>query len=336
MIAPSELEISSTNLFAPSTIGKPCKAPVLTIVVPCYNEEEVLPVTGGRLLRVLTNLVDSGEIDSRSSIFFVDDGSRDSTWRFIEDLSTQDSRFHGIHLPNNHGHQNALLAGLLTVPGDAVISIDADLQDDVATIPDMVRAYRGGAEIVYGVRRSRQADTFFKRVTAGTYYMLLRLFGVQIVNNHADFRLMGRTSIQALSQYHESNLFLRGLIPQLGFKTACVFYDRQKRMAGESKYPLAKMLALAINGITSFSAAPLRLITVLGFAVCLISLGIAAWALWARVFGKGVVPGWTSIVLPMYLLGGIQLFCMGVVGQYLSKIYLETKRRPRFIIEKIV
>lgn len=331
-----QLKISSSGPFHSTPSEKTCKTPLLTIVVPCYNEEDVLPVTAGRLLSLLSNLVGAGEIDANSSIYFVDDGSRDRTWHFIEELSAQECRFHGIRLPKNHGHQNALLAGLLTVPGDAVISIDADLQDDVATIPEMVRAHCGGAEIVYGVRRGRQSDTLFKRTTARIYYILLTLFGVQIINNHADFRLMGRTSIQALAEYRESNLFLRGLIPQLGFNTACVYYDRRQRAAGESKYPLVKMLALAINGITSSSAVPLRLITVLGFAVCLISVVISAWALWAKIYGRGVVPGWTSIVLPMYLLGGIQLFCVGIVGQYLSKIYAETKRRPRFIIEKII
>lgn len=331
-----QLALPSSSTFNSSNDEKACKIPVLTIVVPCYNEEDVLPVTAGRLLSILSDLVDSGELDPQSSVYFVDDGSQDRTWHFIKELSAQDCRFHGIRLPRNHGHQNALLAGLLTVPGDAVISIDADLQDDVATIPEMVRAHRGGAEIVYGVRRGRQSDTLFKRTTARIYYTLLTLFGVQIINNHADFRLMGRTSIQALAEYHESNLFLRGLIPQLGFNTACVYYDRRQRAAGESKYPLVKMLALAINGITSFSAVPLRLITVLGFAVCLITIGIAAWALWAKIYGRAVVPGWTSIVLPMYLLGGIQLFCVGIVGQYLSKIYLETKRRPRFTIERII
>lgn len=309
---------------------------MLTIVVPCYNEQEVLPETARQLLLMLSQLVSSGQVDGESSVYFIDDGSRDDTWLLIERLSAAERRIHGIRLPRNHGHQNALLAGLLTVPGDAVISIDADLQDDVLAINEMISAYLDGAEVVYGVRRKRTADTFFKRVTAETYYRLLRLFGVNIVHNHADYRLMGRHAVNALKEYRESNLFLRGLIPQLGFKSAEVYYDRKERKAGESKYPLRKMVALAIDGITSFSAVPLRFITALGFVVWFFSLGISIWALWAKLFGRGVVPGWTSIVLPMYLLGGVQLFCIGIIGQYLSKIYMETKSRPRFIIDKVV
>ena len=311
-------------------------APVLTIVVPCCNEQEVLPETSQQLLRVLSELVSSRQVDKESSIYFIDDGSRDDTWLLIEELSSTDRRIHGIRLSRNHGHQNALMAGLLTVPGDAVISIDADLQDDVDAIHEMIKAYLNGAEVVYGVRRKRTTDTLFKRITAEAYYRLLRLFGVNIIHNHADYRLMGRHSVDALKEYRESNLFLRGLIPQLGFKSAEVYYDRRERNAGESKYPLGKMVALAIDGITSFSAVPLRFITALGFVVWFFSLGISLWALWAKLFGRGVIPGWTSIVLPMYLLGGVQLFCIGIIGQYLSKIYMETKARPRFIIDKIV
>jgi glycosyltransferase involved in cell wall biosynthesis len=310
--------------------------PLLSIVVPCYNEEEALPETAHQLLERLSDLVSCGQIDEESSVYFVDDGSCDNTWFLIEQLSSTDRRIHGIRLPRNHGHQNALLAGLLTAPGDIVISIDADLQDDVSAIAEMVRAYHDGAEIVYGVRRQRKTDTFFKRATAEAYYRLLRLFGVKIIHNHADYRLMSRIALRTLSKYRESNLFLRGLVPQLGFRSAKVYYDRKERIAGESKYPFAKMLALAIDGVTSFSAVPLRFITALGFAVWIVSLGISAWALWAKLFGQRIVPGWTSIVLPMYLLGGIQLFCTGIIGQYLSKIYMETKARPRFIVDKVL
>lgn len=311
-------------------------APLLSIVVPCYNEEECLPATSKQLVKILSELAAAGKVDGESCVYFVDDGSTDSTWTLIEELSFADSRVHGIRLPGNSGHQNALMAGLLTVPGDVVVSIDADLQDDVSAIEAMVSAHRNGAEIVYGVRRSRKSDTFFKRVTADSYYRLLEIFGIKIIRNHADYRLLSRPALRALSQFKETNLFLRGLIPQLGFKSASIYYDRRERTAGETKYPLPKMLALAADGITSFSAIPLRLITALGFAIWMVSLGISAWALWGKMFGKAVVPGWTSIVLPMYLLGGVQLFCIGIIGQYLSKIYMETKARPRFIIDKVV
>lgn len=311
-------------------------APSLSIVVPCYNEEECLRETSKQLVRILSELAAAGKVDEESYVYFVDDGSTDSTWTLIEQLSFADRRVHGIRLPANSGHQNALMAGLLTVPGDAVVSIDADLQDDVSAIEAMVSAHRDGAEIVYGVRRSRSSDTFFKRVTADTYYRLLELLGIKIIRNHADYRLLSRSALRALAQFKETNLFLRGLIPQLGFKSASIYYDRRERTAGETKYPLPKMLALAADGITSFSAIPLRLITALGFAIWMVSLGISAWALWGKMFGKAVVPGWTSIVLPMYLLGGVQLFCIGIIGQYLSKIYMETKARPRFIIDKVI
>lgn len=311
-------------------------APLLSIVVPCYNEEECLPETSIQLIKLLSQLAASGKVDEESCVYFVDDGSTDCTWKLIEQLSFTDRRVHGIRLPGNSGHQNALMAGLLTVPGDVVVSIDADLQDDVSAIEAMVDAHRNGAEIVYGVRRSRSSDTVFKRVTADSYYRLLELLGVKIIRNHADYRLMSRPALHALGQYKETNLFLRGLIPQLGFKSASIYYDRKERTAGETKYPLPKMLALAADGITSFSAMPLRLITALGFAIWMVSLGISAWALWGKMFGKAVVPGWTSIVLPMYLLGGVQLFCIGIIGQYLSKIYMETKARPRFIVDKVI
>jgi polyisoprenyl-phosphate glycosyltransferase len=310
--------------------------PVLAVVVPCYNEEEVLCQTAEQLRLVLSGLELSKQVDARSTICFVDDGSRDSTWRLIEQLCAADTRFHGIRLSRNCGHQRALLAGLLTLPGDAIISIDADLQDDVLAMYEMVTAYRAGAEIVYGVRRERDTDTLFKRAAARSYYRLLQLLGVEIVHNHADYRLLGRRALDALQEYSENNLFLRGLIPQLGFKSATVYYDRKQRLAGESKYPLGKMVGLAMDGITSFSAAPLRIITALGFILWVVSLGISSWALWVKFFGHKVVPGWTSIVLPMYLLGGIQLFCIGVVGQYLSKIYAEVKKRPRFTIDRII
>jgi glycosyltransferase involved in cell wall biosynthesis len=239
-----------------------------------------------------------------------------------------------LKLSRNFGQQSAILAGLLTVPGDVLISLDADLQDDPAAMGAMIRAYAGGAEIVYGIRRSRQKDSFFKRTTAERYYWLLRRMGVQLVFNHADFRLLSRRVVEELRNYRETNLLLRGLIPQLGFNSAFVYYDRNARCAGESKYPLAKMIALAVTGITSFTEIPLKIITVLGMVVSLFSFGLAAWALAVKFFKPEAVPGWASIVIPLYMLGGIQLLCLGVIGQYLAKIYSEAKARPRFIVDK--
>jgi glycosyltransferase involved in cell wall biosynthesis len=294
---------------------------------------QVLPETSTRLGNLLHGLLREGAITD-PAVYFVDDGSTDETWVFIERLTGEDPRFHGIKLSRNFGQQSAILAGLLTVPGDVVISIDADLQDDVAAIVDMVRAYTGGAEIVYGIRRNRETDSFFKRTTAESYYRLLQKMGVQLMFNHADFRLLSRRVVEELRSCKESNLLLRGLIPLLGFSSARVYYDRHARFAGESKYPISKMLALALNGITSFTEIPLKVITVLGMLISLFSFAMAAWALGAKFFGVSAVPGWASIVIPLYMLGGIQLLCLGVIGQYLARIYSEAKSRPRFIIEK--
>ena len=310
--------------------------PELSIVVPCYNEEPVIRETASRLTALLKTLIASNQIGSSSQIVFIDDGSKDETWNLIEDLARRHSAIRGIKLSRNFGHQIAVLAGLLTVRGDAVVSIDADLQDDLSAIVEMIDAYRHGSEVVYGVRRRRSTDTFLKRMTAEAYYRLLKRLGVEIVFNHADYRLLGRRAIAALSEYDEVNLFLRGLIPQIGFRTSTVYYDRGERFAGESKYPLGKMLALAWNGVTSFSAAPLRFITGFGIIIALISLGMAIWALGVRLLEHSAVPGWASSVVPMYLLGGIQLFAIGLLGEYLAKTYLETKRRPRFFIEKSI
>lgn len=305
----------------------------LSIVVPCFNEEEVLPETARRLDALLNELVLQETISS-GNVYFVDDGSRDNTWRLIEKLASSNARLHGIKLSSNCGHQRALLAGLLTVPGDMIISLDADLQDDLAAIEEMLAAHAAGAEIVYGVRRHRGKDALLKRVTAEAYYWILRSIGVKLIFNHADYRLLGRRAIEALRDYKETNLFLRGVIPQLGFSSALVFYDRQERFAGTSKYPISKMVALAIEGITSFSDMPLKLITMLGLLISLASFALGLWALWVRITNPAAVPGWASTVIPLYLLGGVQLLCTGVVGQYMAKIYLETKSRPRFIIEK--
>jgi glycosyltransferase involved in cell wall biosynthesis len=315
------------NTSAPSV-------PLLSIVVPCYNEGAVLPDTAHRLMVLLGSLIESGTIREHSHVCFVDDGSIDDTWSIVETLSAASPLVHGIKLTRNRGHQNALLAGLFNVPGEIVITIDADLQDDPSVMGTMVRAYQEGSQIVYGVRNRRHTDSRFKRWSALSYYRLAKLLGVELVFNHADYRLMSRTAIEALREYGETNLFLRGIVPQLGFRSSCVEYDRSERLAGESKYPLKAMLALAIQGVTSFSTAPLRIITILGLLVSVLSCGFALWALVARFVAPNVVPGWASTVVPIYFLGGIQLLCIGVVGEYLAKTYMETKHRPRYTVEK--
>ena len=312
------------------------ECPVISIVVPCYNEEEVLPETISRLLPIIQDLVETKRISERSAIVFVDDGSRDRTWQLIEEGAQAHPHIRGLKLSRNRGHQHALLAGLHTVLGDAVISIDADLQDDIRVIKDMVEAFRAGRDIVYGVRTERTSDSFFKRFTAEKYYTLLHIMGVELVHNHADFRLLSRQALEALKCYDEVNLFLRGVIPTLGFSTSQVEYVREERFAGESKYPLHKMLSLAIQGITSFSPAPLRIIAGLGLFVSFVSLLLIIWAVAVRIYNPAAVPGWASSVIPIYFIGGIQLLSMGVVGEYVAKIYLETKRRPRFFIERSI
>lgn len=306
------------------------------IVVPCYNEEAVLPETAKRLLALLQRLAAEGLATTDSAIYFVDDGSQDKTWSLIEAMSQSDPRVHGIKLSRNQGHQNALIAGLFGAQGDVLVSIDADLQDDVNVIEDMVRKHLDGFEIVYGVRQSRNTDTPFKRGSAEFYYWLLAKMGVDIVHNHADYRLMGRRALDALHGYSEVNLFLRGIVPLLGFRTTTSYYSRAERFAGESKYPLRKMLALAMDGITSFSVVPLRMISMLGFLVSLFSIVMVAWVVYGKFFMNSAIPGWASSVIPIYFLGGIQLLSIGVLGEYIAKIYLETKRRPRYQIEKVI
>jgi polyisoprenyl-phosphate glycosyltransferase len=305
----------------------------VSIVVPCFNEEIVLPETINHLKALLNNLVDNKMVEPGSHAVFIDDGSSDQTWQIIQEASRNSTLIQGIKLSRNRGHQNAVLAGLLDAKGDAVISIDADLQDDLDAIEKMIMAHRQGSDIVYGVRKSRDTDTFFKRLTAQGYYRLLERFGVEVIFNHADYRLMSRRAIEALREFNEVNLFLRGIIPQLGFPSTIVYYDRAERFAGESKYPLKKMLALAWQGITSFSTVPLRMITTLGFLISLGSFGITLWALFVRLFSEQSVPGWASTVVPIYLLGGVQLLSIGIIGEYLAKTYMETKRRPHFFIE---
>ncbi|MDR5780959.1 glycosyltransferase family 2 protein [Caballeronia sp. LZ065] len=306
----------------------------LNLIVPCYNEEEVITETCSRLLALLERLIVASVVSDESRITFVDDGSRDRTWSIIETLHASNARCRGIKLSRNRGHQNALLAGLLVAKGDVLVSLDADLQDDIEAIPRMLDEYRKGAEIVFGVRHKRDSDTFFKRFTARNYYKMLKALGVDILPGHADFRLMSRKTLDALKEFQEVNLFLRGIIPLLGFRTAIVEYERAARFAGTSKYPLAKMLAFAFDGITSFSAVPLQWSTRIGALLALGSLCFGAWAAYARLFTNLAVPGWASTVVPMYFLGGIQLLFLGVIGGYISKTYAETKHRPRFIIER--
>ena len=308
----------------------------LGIVVPCYNEEAVLPETATRMLALLRQLIDSKKISERSRIYFVDDGSRDKTWSLIEDLSRGSRHIAGIKLARNRGHQNALLAGLFTAEGDALVSIDADLQDDITVIEKRVADHRDGSQVVYGVRQKRKKDTFFKRVTAEGFYRIIALVGAETVYNHADFRLMSRRAVEALKGFREANLFLRGIVPLIGYRSSIVYYDRTERFAGESKYPFHKMLGLALDAITSFSVLPLRLITLIGFVVFLLATFMSGWTLWIRFVIGDAVPGWTSIALPLFILGGIQILCLGIMGEYLGKIYVETKARPRFIIERVL
>jgi len=308
----------------------------LGIVVPCFNEEEVLRETACRLIALLTIMIKENRISPSSHIIFVDDGSTDNTWALIEELANSNPSIGGIKLSRNRGHQNALLAGLFTTEGDALISVDADLQDDLSVIPEMLEHYYRGAEIVYGVRKDRSSDSWFKRITAHGFYRFMAALGAESINNHADFRFMSRRAIEALKEYREVNLFLRGIIPLIGFKSSIVHYDRTERFAGTSKYPLRKMLGLALNAVTSFSTVPLRLITFTGFLVFILSTIMAIWTIWIKVFTSQAVPGWASTMLPIYILGGIQILCVGVIGEYLGKVYQEIKARPRYIIEKVV
>ena len=305
----------------------------LYLVIPCYNEEEVLPETSKRLKEKYTALMSAGKIDADSKIVFVNDGSKDRTWEMIRELHGADPVFRGICLSRNRGHQNALLAGLMTVKDecDAAISLDADLQDDINAIDEMVDRFHEGYEVVYGVRSSRKKDTFFKRTTAQGFYKIMKGMGVETVYNHADYRLMSRRALQALSEFEEVNLFLRGLVPLVGFKSTEVTYERGERFAGESKYPLKKMLAFATEGITSMSVKPIRMIASLGILVFLFSIGVLIYSIIRKLTGY-TVPGWAFLAVSIWALGGVQLLAIGVIGEYIGKIYLETKGRPRFII----
>lgn len=308
----------------------------LGIVVPCYNEEAVLHETANRLLALLDRLVDAEKIAPDSKIYFIDDGSKDRTWSIIDALAQKQPRIAGIKLSRNRGHQNALVAGLLTVDGDAVVSIDADLQDDISVIEEMISEYNDGVDVVYGVRKKRETDTAFKRITAELFYKLINMLGAESILNHADYRLMSRRALEALQQFKEVNLFLRGIVPLIGFRSSSVYYDRGERLAGESKYPLKRMIALALDAVTSFSIVPLRIITFIGFSVFLLTILLTIWVLYIRFFTARAIPGWASTVLPIYFISGIQILCLGVIGEYVGKAYSEIKARPRFVIEKIV
>lgn len=309
----------------------------LYLVIPCYNEEEVLPETSKRLKEKVTSLITKGKIDEGSRIVFVNDGSKDRTWELISELHKQDPMFSGINLSRNRGHQNALLAGLMTVKdhADMVISMDADLQDDIDAVDEMVEKYLNGVDIVYGVRSSRAKDTFFKKATAEGFYKLMNSMGANTVFNHADYRLMSRRALEGLAQFGEVNLFLRGIVPMIGYTTGVVYYERGERFAGESKYPLGKMLSFAVEGITSLSTKPIRLITGLGFFIFLISIIILIYSLVRHFMGETIV-GWTTLMVSVWGIGGLILLSLGVVGEYIGKIYLETKARPRFIVEEFL
>ena len=309
----------------------------LYVVVPCYKEEEVLPETSKRLKAKLTALIAQGKISPRSRILFVNDGSKDRTWPIIEELHAKDRIFSGVNLSRNRGHQNALLAGLMTAVqyADMMVSMDADLQDDIDAMDRMIDAYHEGCDVVYGVRSSRKTDSFFKRFTAESFYKLMKAMGVDIVFNHADYRLMSRRAVEGLADFKEVNLFLRGIVPQIGYSWTTVEYERAKRFAGESKYPLKKMLSFAFDGITSFSVKPLRLILFLGGVIFALSLVMLLWTL-IRWIAGATVSGWASLMCSIWMIGGIQLLALGVIGEYIGKVYSEAKARPRFIIERVL
>jgi len=310
---------------------------ILYIVVPCYNEEEVLPETSRRLEEKLKVLISAGKVSRKSRILFVNDGSKDKTWEVIIAQCQRSPLFMGVDLSRNRGHQNALLAGLMTAKdrADAVISMDADLQDDVDAADEMVDKYLEGVDIVYGVRSSRKKDSFFKRFTAEGFYRMMNLLGAETVFNHADYRLMSKRALEGLAEFREVNLFLRGIVPMIGYRTDVVTYERGERFAGESKYPLKKMLAFAMEGVTSLSVKPLRIITALGFLIFLVSLVMIAYNI-VRFATGHTVTGWASLACSLWALGGLNLLALGVVGEYIGKIYLESKDRPRFIIREVL
>lgn len=305
------------------------------VVIPCYNEEEALPITAKTMGAFFDEMISDGLFAPDSRMLLVDDGSRDKTWNIIENLVNTSEKFEGLKLAHNAGHQNALWAGMSAAMenADAIISIDADLQDDIRAMRGFMKEFYGGADIVYGVRSKRETDTFFKRMTAEMFYKGMAHLGVETVFNHADYRLISKRALKELLSFSEVNLFLRGMVPTLGYKTAKVYYERSERTAGESKYPLKKMLAFAVQGVTSFSVKPIRMIALLGFVFAFAAVGIGIYALISLIAGKAV-PGWTSTMLSIWLIGGVQLIALGLIGEYIGKIYTEVKRRPRFIVEE--
>lgn len=309
----------------------------LYMIVPCYNEEEVLPETAKRLREKYSSLMKKGLISADSKVVFVNDGSKDGTWRIIQELHGSDTMFSGIDLAHNSGHQNAVLAGLMTVRDicDVSITMDADLQDDINAIDEMLERYYEGNQVVYGVRSARKTDTFFKRFTAESFYKFMKLMGADVVYNHADFRLMSARVLRELAGYREVNLFLRGLVPLIGFQSCTVSYERHERFAGESKYPLKKMLSFAVNGITSFSTKPLKLITAIGFIMSAISAAAIIWAFVVKLLGHSEL-GWSSTMCSIWFIGGIQILALGIIGEYIGKIYAEVKQRPRFIVAEFI
>ena len=309
--------------------------PILYIIIPCYNEEQVLPITAPMFLKKICDLENKGKISAGSRILFVNDGSRDHTWELIKKLAAEDIHYKGISQSRNRGHQNAVLAGLMEAKekADITISIDCDGQDDIDAMDAMIEAYEDGAEVVYGVRSSRKTDTFFKRFTAESFYRLMNWMGAEVVFNHADYRLVSSKVLEAFSDFKEVNIFLRGMFPLVGFKSTSVYYERNERIAGESHYPLKKMLALAIDGITSLSIKPIRLITGMGILISILGFLAIIWAIVMQVTGH-TVAGWASLICIVAFLGGIQLLSLGVLGEYIGKIYLETKARPRYIISE--
>ena len=309
----------------------------LYLAVPCYNEECVLKDTSEKLLDKYNQLISEKKISEKSRIVYIDDGSKDKTWELITELHNSNSLISGLKMSRNRGHQNTLFGGLMTLKdyADVVISIDADLQDDINAIDKMLEKYEQGCDIVYGVRKKRETDTFFKRFTAESFYKILKSMGAEVVFNHADFRLMSKRALEAFSEFKEVNLFLRGMVPMIGFKTGVVEYDRFERTAGESKYPLTKMLALAWQGVTSLSIKPIRMIMWLGIFIFVVAILFGIYSLVSHFCGF-TVSGWTSTFVSIWALGGLQLFAIGVIGEYLGKIYLETKQRPRFIVEEFI
>lgn len=309
--------------------------PILYVVIPCYNEEEVLNETIRQLKLKMTYLIDEKVISKHSKVMFINDGSKDNTWKIIKEEHKEDKMFTGINLSRNKGHQNALLAGLITAKeyADIVISMDADLQDDVNVIDKMIEKYKDGNDIVYGVRNSRKKDSFFKRFTAETFYKFMKILGVDCIYNHADYRLTTKRVLESLDDFKEVNLFLRGLFPLIGFNSDVVYYERKERFAGKTKYPLKKMFNFAWDGITSFSAKPLRLICTLGFIILLVSIAMITYSLYNKIIGN-TVSGWTFLSISIWFVGGLQMISIGIIGEYIGKIYSETKQRPRYIISE--